>query len=357
MKIAVDYQSAAGKKTGIGVAAYNLVEAMQKEARDIRFLLYSSGRPGMNTPRRILWESAEIPLRALKDRPDLVYSPGFAPAFCSPVPQVVTVHDLIGLAWPGNQRAFSGWYWSRWLPAAVRRASCIVASSESTRSDLRKFLNIDEKRVRVVPLGVHPSFRKLDDPARVRAVLEKYGLKEPYMISVSTLEPRKNHLRLLQAYEKLKKAGRAGFSLAIIGKPGGAEQALWRFVKEKDLGSSVHFLGYVEHEELICLYNAAMGYAMISLYEGFGLPVLEAMSCGLSGICSDSSSLPEVAGDTALSVDPGSVDGITRALEAFSQDAPRRAALAQAASQRSKTFSMAQCAQQMIEVFRNEFQK
>ncbi len=357
MKIAVDYQSASGRKTGIGVAAENLVQAMRQESPDIEWLLYQSGRDDLNTPDRILWESFEVPRRTKRDRPDLLYSPGFAPPILGNVPAIVTVHDLIGMAFPQNQAPFSRFYWSTWLPAAVRRARRVVASSESTRRDIERFLKIPAERVEVVPLGVDGAFRKEDNKPGVSERLDRLGVTKPFFISVSSLEPRKNHLRLLQAYLLLKKKNKAPFNLVIVGKPAGAHEALAAFVKENSLEKDVRILGYARQEELVALYHGAMGYVMISLYEGFGLPVLEAMSCGLSGVCSDRTSLPEVAGETALLVDPEDVSGIATALERYSGDAALRASLSEAAHKRSKLFSTAVCARHMIRIFKNEAQR
>jgi len=357
LKIAVDFQSASGKKTGIGVAAQNLVEAMREKSSDIEWLLYHNHGRELNTPGRVLWESFELPKRTRRDRPDLLYSPGFAPPMWGNVPSVVTVHDLIGMAFPRNQAPISSFYWSTWLPNAIRRARRVVASSEWTRKDIEKFLHIPPGRVDVVPLGVDASFRKIGDLDRVSAVLKQHKITRPFFISVSTLEPRKNHLRLLRAYELLKSRGQTPFMLVIIGKPGGAEEALQRFVEEKGLSADVLFLGYVRHDELVCLYNAALGYIMISLYEGFGLPVLEAMSCGLTGVCADRTSLPEVAGKTALLVDPEDVDAIARAMRELSENAAQKDALAQAAYVRSQTFSTNRTAADMIKIFRDEAQK
>lgn len=357
MKIAVDFQSAAGRKTGIGVAAENLVTEMRRQAPDIEWLLYSSGELDLNTPARIRWESFELPRRTRRDRPDLLYTPGFAPPMWGNVPSVVTIHDLIGRAFPQNQRSAAKFYWSVWLPGAVRRARRIVASSESTRRDIERFLRVPAERVDVVPLGVDEGFRKLEDRSRIAETLRRLDIRQPFFVSVSTLEPRKNHLRLLEAYDLLKQRKKNDFSLVLVGKPGGAEKTLEAFVRERGLEPFVKFIGYARQEDVIHLCNAAWGYAMISLYEGFGLPVLEAMSCGLSGICSNRSSLPEVAGNTALLVDPENTSEIAEALEKYASDRALRASLCEAALERSKKFSTAQCAARMIEIFKDEAEK
>ncbi len=332
--------------------------ALRQVSPETEFILYGRERDrDLNAIQRMRWESITIPLRALKDKPDLIYSPGFAPAFVSSFPQVVTVHDLIGLALPSNQRAVSKFYWMVWLPAAVRRAKRIVASSQSTRRDIERFLGIPAERVSVVPLGADARFKRIDDARRIAPVLNRYGIGTPYFISVSSLEPRKNHLRLLEAYEKLRRNAVASFSLVIVGKPAGAEKKLYDFVEWKGLGAHVKFLGYVTHEDLICLYNGALGYVMISLYEGFGLPALEAMRCGLGGVVSNRSSLPEVTGDTALLVNPDLPEEIAGALSRFAGDQKLRQSLAAAAFKRSQEFSYEKAAQTMMTIFKDECKK
>ncbi|MGH7197457.1 MAG: glycosyltransferase family 4 protein, partial [Candidatus Omnitrophota bacterium] len=216
-----------------------------------------------------------------------------------------------------------------------------------------RFLGIPENRVDVVPLAVRPHFRVLNDAEKVKAVLEKYGLRRPFFISVSTLEPRKNLLRLLRAFEKLRQSDKNTL-LVLVGKPGGAENELEQFIQERNLRDQVKIAGYVPDDDLVCLYNAAMAYVTVSLYEGFGLPALEAMACGLTGLVSSRSSLPEVTGNTALLVDPENTDAIAEGLLRLSQDGDYRSGLSRAAHARSNHFSIEKTAGAMMEIFKNE---
>ena len=354
MKIGVDYSSVIVKKTGIGSFASYLVKTMAVKAQGMEFLRYQPvGERDLNTLGRIYWESVLLGRKAAKDKADILYSPGFSPPPYSRCPRVVTVHDLIGLIYPGNVRPAARFYWSKWLPSNLKKAEVLVASSHSTKRDIVKFLSIPEDKIQVVPLAVNSFYEKTGDAEAIEVTLKKYGIKKPFFISVSTLEPRKNFIRLLRAYEVLKKRGQGHFSIVIVGKPGGAQGELDHFVREKGLSDAVHFLGYTCDEDLIYLYNAALGYVMISLYEGFGLPVLEAMSCGLAGIISNNSSLPEVAGNTALSVDPENEDEIADALFRFFSESQLREKMAEAAYARSKEFSIERTAHQMLDIFKH----
>jgi glycosyltransferase involved in cell wall biosynthesis len=265
----------------------------------------------------------------------------------------VTVHDLIGLVYPQNVGAASRFYWSVWLPQALKRADRLVAISESTRRDIERFLKIPSQRVDLVPSAIRPHFRLLEDSARARRVLDRYDLSRPYFISVSTLEPRKNLLSLLRAYKKLR-AKTKDPMLVLAGKPGGAEAELAAYIKENGLENDVKLLGYVTDEDVICLYNGALGFAMVSLYEGFGLPALEAMACGLTGVVSNASSLPEVVGQGAILVDPINVNEIAEGLFALCGNGSDKTELVRAARARAEDFSIEKVARAMIEIFKKE---
>lgn len=357
LKIAVDFQSVQGKRTGIGVFAKTLLETIRKQAPEIEFVCYAdAGRDDLNTLERIAWESFWIPLKIIRDKPDLIYSPGFASPVWSPVPKIVTVHDLIGVLYPENQGKVSRFYWSQWLSFSLKKARRLIASSEATRQDIKNFLHLPKSQIDVVPLAAKSCFRIINDRDKIETVLAEYNINAPYYISVGTLEPRKNLLKLLCAYEDARKHG-ADYQLLIIGKGGNSEHSLKEYVKEKQLEPFVHFLGYVGEEDLVCLYNGALGYVTVSLYEGFGLPPLEAMNCGISGISSNRTSLPEVVGETALLVDPENIPEISNAMNEFYSNQSLRKSLAQKSYKRSKLFSAEIMGQKMINLFKTSVQK
>ncbi len=359
MRVAVDFQSAQGKRSGIGNAANDLMRALRVEAPDIEWLLYSRPKKDLNSLERIVWESIQIPIMAWRDKADLIYSPGFGPALLCPIPSVVTVHDIIGLAFPQNQKkgSASHFYWSVWQPACLKRARRLVASSENTRRDLERLLSISSRNVDVIPLGASEHYVKKEGLPELPHILRSHGIQRPYMICVGTFEPRKNHQGVLKAMSILKRRGALDWDLVLVGKDAGTLNDLKSLVASDDLAQHVHFLGYTPDDQLISLYNGAMGYVMISLYEGFGLPALEAMRCGLSGVVSDRSSLPEITGETALLVDPENVDHVAEALERFRRDEKLRRELASLAYDRAKIFSYQITAKKMVDIFRHEAKK
>ncbi len=351
MRVGVDYQSTQGKPTGIGVYARSLCDQIERLKLPVSFVyLKKCKNQDLNAAQRILWENIQIPLKTLGKKMDVLYSPGFSPPVFSFCPRVVTVHDIIGRVYPSNQGRGAKFYWSRWQPLALQNAEKIVASSESTRRDLRQFLGVPDEKIEVVYLGARPEFSRAVEAAEVSAVLARLGIEEPYVLSVSSIEPRKNVLGALSAFEKARPFV-PGLKLILVGKPAGAQADAVRFIQEKNLSSQVKMIGYVTDADLLCLYHGAIAYLMLSYYEGFGYPVLEAMACGLPGVVSNRSSLPEVAGDAALLVDPDDQGQIVSALKDILTDSKLRQSLSALALQRVRRFSLEETARKMAEIF------
>lgn len=354
MKIGVDASSLIAQKTGIGSFASHLLEEYERDSRGVDFVRLAPGHAGdLNTPRRLWWEAVGLPAKARAARIDALYSPGFSPPPALEVKRIVTVHDLIGLLFPANMGPVPRFYWKLWLPANLKRADRLVASSQCTQRDIVRLLGLPAERICVVPLAARETFRVLQEPDLVAQTVRAFGIRQPYFISVSSLEPRKNHLRLLKAFGRFQKI-HSDFSLVIAGKPAGAEALLRRFIKEEGLESCVKLLDYVPEEALVSLYNGAWAYVMISLYEGFGLPALEAMRCGLTGVVAGNSSLPEVTGDTAWKVAPEDEGAIEEALRALARDTAAKREKEEAALKRSAQFSIARTASLMAQIFREE---
>jgi glycosyltransferase involved in cell wall biosynthesis len=217
----------------------------------------------------------------------------------------------------------------------------ILTYSEHTKQDAVATLGIDAEIIRVTPLAAHEQFRPLEDQHQVRAVLEKHGLtKHPYVLNIGTLEPRKNITRLLEAFHRLKQQDYAlEHELVLVGAKGDLHEAIWETLHRLQLEAQVRWLGHVPFEDLPALLNGADLFVYPSLYEGFGLPPLEALSCGTPVVASSSTSLPEVVGDAGVLVDPLSVEQLAEAMRRVLTDAPLRAALRDKALRRAQTFS------------------
>lgn len=265
--------------------------------------------------RRILWEQAALPLLARQARLDLLHGAVNVNPALSPCPTVVTVHDLSFMrypqAFPPMQRA----YLHSQVRRSVRAARRVIAVSQATRQDVIDLFGAPPDRIDVVYNGVDASF--CPAPAgEVEAFRRRAGLPDRFILHLGTLEPRKNLVRLVQAFAQVRgqDAGRPAVKLVLAGGKGWDYDAIFAEVARQGLEQEVLFPGYVPDEELAWWYRAAALFVYPSLLEGFGLPVLEAMACGAPVVTSNLSSLPEVAGDAALLVDPTSVDALAAAL-------------------------------------------
>lgn len=255
------------------------------------------------------------------------------------VPTVVTVHDLGWRFLPRvhqKSQVLKQWLWQ---VAAVRWADRLLAVSEATRRDLLRAFPQAGDRVRVLPEGVAPIFQVRHDAAELARLKERYGIVGSYVLAVGTVSPKKNLCRLLQAHKQLLAGGAWEQTLVIVGKPGWMMDEILRMAKQVELRERVRFTGHVPDEHLVHLYNGATACVNVSLYEGFGLPVLEAMACGVPTVVSGTTSLPEVAGDAACLVDPVSVDSIARGMRAVVADSVLRTTLIARGLKRAQEFS------------------
>jgi glycosyltransferase involved in cell wall biosynthesis len=253
------------------------------------------------------------------------------------IPTVLTVHDLIFKHLPEHHKLLNRVYLNLTLPLYCRRATCIIAISECTRRDVMAAYDLPPEKVMVIHEAADPRFRA-QTPERVAAVRERYGLPERYILFVGTIEPRKNLARLLHAFEALH-ADDLCDALVIVGQRGWLYGDFFAELESSPLREKVFLPGYVPDEALPAVYAGARALAFPSLYEGFGLPVLEAMACGTPVACSSTSALPEVAGDAALYFDPTSQGSIVEALSQLLRDPDLRGELVRRGLERATQFS------------------
>ncbi len=265
--------------------------------------------PRLWTHLRLSWE-----LLAVRPRPDVLFVPAHVLPLAHPLPSVVTVHDLgyhhFPNAHPARQRRYLDWSTRR----AARAATHLLADSHATARDLTTIYAVPESKVTVVYPGRDEGLRRVD-PAEVRA---RYDLPADYVLHVGTLQPRKNLLRLIEAVADLRKAHPA-LTLVLAGRAGWLAEPILAVARAQPW---VRLLNYVPDADLAGLYSGARVFAFPSLYEGFGFPVLEAMACGVPVVCANTASLPELAGDAALTVDPLDTAALAAALgRALTDDA------------------------------------
>ncbi len=285
-------------------------------------------------PARILWEQAVLPIEIAHYGLDVLFNPGFTIPFWGRCPSVALFHDLQHKRHPEHFRRLDLPFWRILLWIAAHRSQRLIATSEATSADLERFYGISSKLVTVVPHGVADRFFTLD-----RSHIE------PYLLYVATLHPHKNHERLLRAYARRPRAER----LVLAGMPGFHGGAIETLIAELNLGDSVRLTGWIPRDELYRLYGRALACVNPSTFEGFGMPVLEALAAGIPTACSDIRPLREIAGDAALFFDPLDEDAIAAALDRITGDEPLRRTLAFAGPERARFFTWERTARKTLE--------
>ena len=289
-------------------------------------------------PGRILWEQIVLPIEAARYRLDVLFNPGFtAPVFAT-CRQITVFHDLQHKRHPEHFRWFDLPFWRMLLWAAAHRSHRLIAVSEATRSDLLHFYRIRKDRTAVIAHGVEPAFSRLDR-----------SHTESYLLCVSTLHPHKNLPRLIRAYGRKKR----DFRLVLSGLRGFHAKPIERLIEEMGLRDAVQVAGWVPRQELYSLYEHARAFVYPSLFEGFGMPVLEAMAAGIPTACSDIPPLHEVAEDAALffnQLDEGSIE---TAIERVMGDASLQERLSQAGRERAREFTWRRTAEQTLQILQS----
>jgi glycosyltransferase involved in cell wall biosynthesis len=374
--IGIDYTAAIQQTAGIGRYTRELVKALagQPILPALQYHLFVAGEhkslpglPGPNfswRPTRLtkrwlerLWYRLRLPLwiEGWTGPVDLFHQPDFVlPRTRSGTPTVLTVHDLSFVREPDSVMPGMTRHLNRWVPWSVAQADHVVAVSEATRQDLIELYQTPPDKITVVHHGVTPDFKPVEDPARLAAVRQKYGLGgQPFILTLGTIQPRKNYQRLVQAFARIDPS----LALVIVGSRGWYDDAIFDEVRRLGLEQRVYFPGFVADADLPALYSAASLFVYPSLYEGFGLPALEAMACGTPVIASNQSSLPEVVGDAGLLVDPRHVEVITEAMLRVLADDALRQQLAQAGRRRAAQFTWEQVAAKMIDLYQTVLER
>lgn len=352
--IYIDVSAAVHSKAGLGRYSERLASALIARRPDRYALFYNQGREGRfpkslptTVPRRavrwgykpwrmavLLGQMARVGFDRLVPGVELFHSTEHLLLPLRRAPAVLTVHDLIYMLFPEYHKSLNYWYLNRAMPLYCARASAIIAVSEATKRDLVKFYGVDPAKVTVVYEAAAAHFQP-PPPARIARVRQSYRLPERFLIHLSTIEPRKNLLRLLDAFQIVRQSV-PDMHLLLAGGRGWLDEDFFARIAAEGLSDVVRPLGWVPDEDLPAVIGAAALAVQPSLYEGFGLPILEHMACGQVVAASDSSSHPEVGGAAAAYFDPTSVEEmaavILRLLTDSDEYARRRAlGLAQAA--------------------------
>jgi len=377
MRIGIDYTAAVHQGGGIGRYTRSLVRALVALDTEHEFKLLVAGGMGQgeglgpwpsNVSVRaipisdrwmhVVWQRLRlpVPVQFITGPIELFHSPDFVLPPVGRTPSILTVHDLSFLRVP--QFFVEGFreYLEGAVVRAVKQAGHILADSESTRRDLSELLAVDAERVTVIYPGVDERFRPVLDSGVLADVQERYKLPARFVLGLSTLQPRKNFEGLVDAFGRLVSAGDhsraiAGLDLVVVGGEGWMFEGIMGNVGSRGLGDRVHFLGHAADDDLPAIYTLAQAFAFPSWYEGFGIPVIEAMACGTPVVASDNSSLPEAVGKAGIMVDAKDTDGLARALMRVLTDPALRSRLVSAGFDQAKRFCWHESAKQLLGVY------
>ena len=356
---------------GINWYVYNLLTHLPRVDRDNRYTAFlGDGRftspelalklarlPTSRPVVRIFWEQVVQPFALRKERVDLLHALAFVVPLLSPCSSVVTIYDLSFLLYPESFKRFKRFYLGLFTRLSARRARRIIAISESTKRDVVRLLGVPPEKVEVVYCGIDEAFRPLAAD-QVAAFRSKHGLPECFILFVGTIEPRKNVTRLIEAFADLRsfdvtqdRFAMSDLRLVIGGAKCWFYQDVFARVEELGLEGQVMFPGYIPVSELPLWYNAAELFVYPSLYEGFGLPPLEAMACGTPVVTANTSSLPEVVDEAGLTVDPLDVEGLAQAMRRVLDDEALRQEMRERGLKRAEGFSWTKTAQETVQVY------
>ena len=300
------------------------------------------------SPHLQLWYQAGLPLRMKKDGIQLFHDPVYPLPFILPVPGVITVHDLSNYTDPGVHR-FRSSLAGRFFPMYLRKARQIITDSLFTASELERRFPWTAHKINVIHLGVADRFHRITCKNTLESIRKLYNLPPRFILFLGTLEPRKNIVRLLEAFSHSCLS--MPLSLVITGGLGWKYDKLLKIIANHPNKDKIHLTGYVEDAHLPALLSSAEFLAYPSTLEGFGLPVLEAMACGTPVLTSNVSSLPEIAGEAAFLVDPNSVDSISNGINLLSQSDELKKDLSRKGLERAACFSWRKTARKTLEVY------
>ena len=362
MRFSVDAHAIGCHLTGNEVYIRNLLNQFTKLDASSEFLAYIAKPPAeLELPQRVRTRPVssnpfrrlglDLPLRVRQDRPDLLHVQYTGPLALN-TPLVVSVHDVSYLEHPYYFTRFRATQLRITVKRTVERAVAVLTPSQFSRDAILRHYAIDPGKVIVVPNAAAPVFRPVERQVASAAVERKFGIRGPFVLMVGDLQPRKNHLGLLRAFHSVVRSyPQLTHRLVFVGKETWYSKELHRALAESGIRDRVDFTGFVEDADLVHFYGACDLFAFPSFYEGFGIPILEAMACGRAVACSSVTAMPEVADGAGLLFDPHCTAEMARAIADVLLDPELRARLERLGMQRAAQFSWEQAARRTLEVY------
>ena len=385
MRIGIDARFLTHPQLG-GFKTYteNLIAALAEVDHDNQYFLYLDREPDQftkipdqqNFTYRVVpvvlpflgmvWrEQISLPRWAVKDNLDLFHSPCLSSPLIIGCAAIVTIHDVIWHSpkiFTGNKakpksakRTLQDWYYRIVPDLAARNAHTIITVSETSKKDIVHILGVPSEKIHVTYEAASGEFRKICDQKQIAAIREKYYLTEEYILAIGSADPRKNIHTLLEAYALLPAAVRARYQLVIVWNHGYLASSIDQEVEAAGLCDRVNFLEWVSNDDLVLLYNAAALFAFPSRYEGFGLPLLEAMACGTPIVAANNSSIPEIADKASLLTEADDAHALAETISLALNDESLRTELIAKGFKRAEFFSWNNCALQTIDVYKQAF--
>ena len=359
--VGIDYTAAHEQSAGIGRLVRDLTTHLAAYDTETRYRLFIGGaqksklpaplgsnfswHPTRFSPRWLarIWQKARfyMPVETFTGRLDLFHATDFTlPPTLPGCKTIVTVHDLSYVKAPQTAHPAQKAYLDRAVPYSVKRATHVIADSQATKDDLIEVYNTPADKISVVLSGVNPTYRPISDAEQLATVRQRYNIPPdvPYIFSIGTVQPRKNYERAIEALQRMGNAYR-DVHYVVAGGKGWLENPIYESIQASGLAERVHFVGFVDDADVSALYSGAILTWYVSLYEGFGFPVLESMACGTPVITSNVSSIPEVAGDAAIMVSPTDVDAIVDAMQRVLDNSDLRDQMRDQGFQQIKRFS------------------
>jgi glycosyltransferase involved in cell wall biosynthesis len=370
--IGIDYTPAYEQGAGIGRLVRDLVATLAQTDTTTDYRLFVSGAsteklpaaPAENftwkatriTPRWLarIWQRTRLPLpvEAFVGKVDLFHATDFTlPPTLPFTKTILTVHDLSFVRVPDATSHKLKKYLNVVVPRSAHAANHIIADSQATKDDLIEFYDLPSEKITVLLSGIDSRYQIVKSGHLTMTIRNKYHIpKTPYIFSVGTIQPRKNYSRVIRALKILRDKGYE-LDFVIAGGKGWLEDEMYQTIAETGLQNHVHLIGFADDDDLPALYSGAECVAFPSLYEGFGFPVLEGMACGTPVVTSNVSSLPEVAGDAALLVDPYDIEAITDAIRRILDDSDLRQTLIERGIAQAAKFTWEKSAQELCQIY------
>ena len=362
MKIAYDATTLGLTKGGTSVYFRNLIENLKIIEPENEYNLYSTNFIGKKNflikkvetlYREFLWRDNILPRMASNNKSDIIHFPNQISTLKSKIPTVVSIHDIYILK---NPDAFPFVQVKRaqyMLPRVLRTATKIMALSHFTKNEILNYINIDEKKIKVVYPGASKLFKPVKDKDRLKQITHKYKLPEKFILYVGAIEPRKNVDKLIGAFDIVRKS--VDISLVIVSFGGWKNKNVYNTVKNSPNFKHIHLVGYVSDEDLPVIYGLANMFVYPSMYEGFGLPLLEAMSCGCPVIGTQNTVADEVLGNSGILTESLDIDQLASAIFYLSKE-NNRLKYKNLGLQRSSKFTWKKCAKETLELYQTVVQ-